>query len=132
MDLRQSKDALEQVTRGGSCGYRAPTFSIVRQTSWAIDVLGEAGFLYDSSIYPVHHDRYGVHQAPRRRSWPGEDQLNPGDPSSHHSESLGVNLPVGGGGYFRLSSPFAHGSGLAPSLRESPRMAMLCLSPLGV
>ena len=64
-DVRRSVDALEQVTGEAVVGYRAPTFSVVRQTSWAIDVLSELGLLYDSSIYPVHHDRYGVPDAPR-------------------------------------------------------------------
>ena len=76
-DLRRSKDALEQVTGAAVVGYRAPTFSIVRQTSWAIDVLGEAGLSYDSSIYPVRHDRYGIPQAPRAVLSTGEYQLNP-------------------------------------------------------
>src|SRR5579864_138770 len=64
-DVRKSKDALEQASGAAVLGYRAPTFSIVRKTSWAIDVLAELGLLYDSSIYPVRHDRYGVHNAPR-------------------------------------------------------------------
>ena len=46
-------------------GYRAPTFSLVRETAWAIDVLAESGMEYDSSIYPVRHDRYGMPAAPR-------------------------------------------------------------------
>jgi len=66
-DTRQSKDVLEQITGEAVVGYRAPTFSVVRQTAWALDVLAEEGFLYDSSIYPVRHDRYGVPHAPR---WP--------------------------------------------------------------
>ena len=68
-DLRRSKDALEQVTGEPVVGYRAPTFSVVRQTAWALDVLAEEGFAYDSSIYPVRHDRYGVPGAPRTPFW---------------------------------------------------------------
>src|SRR5262249_41813180 len=64
-DVRRSKDALEQLTGEAVLGYRAPTFSIVRETAWALDVLAEEGFRYDSSIYPVRHDRYGVPKAPR-------------------------------------------------------------------
>src|SRR5438874_8239119 len=52
-DLRKSRDALEQATGCPVVGYRAPTFSIVRQTAWAIDVLAEAGLQYDSSVYSV-------------------------------------------------------------------------------
>ncbi len=64
-DVRTSKDALEQACGTGVLGYRAPTFSVVRHTAWALDVLAELGLLYDSSIYPVRHDRYGVPEAPR-------------------------------------------------------------------
>ena len=64
-DLRMSKEALEQASGAAVLGYRAPTFSLVRQTAWALDVLGEMGLLYDSSIYPVRHDRYGIPDAPR-------------------------------------------------------------------
>ena len=46
-------------------GYRAPTFSIMRETLWSLDVLAEAGFRYDSSIFPIVHDRYGIPDAPR-------------------------------------------------------------------
>src|SRR5207237_118692 len=64
-DIRKSKAALEDVIGAPVRGYRAPTFSVVRQTAWALDVLAEEGMLYDSSIYPVRHDRYGVPAAPR-------------------------------------------------------------------
>src|SRR5262245_36843968 len=64
-DVRHSKDALEQITGAPVLGYRAPTFSVMRQTAWALDVLAEQGLAYDSSIYPVRHDRYGVADAPR-------------------------------------------------------------------
>ncbi len=101
-DLRRSKDALEQVTGEAVVGFRAPTFSIVKQTKWAIDVLAEQGFHYDSSIFPVRHDRYGVPNAPRVPfRIQGEDhsllELPPAT-----LRFMGMNLPVGGGGYFRL------------------------------
>jgi polysaccharide deacetylase family protein (PEP-CTERM system associated) len=101
-DVRQSKDALEQVTGEAVCGYRAPTFSILRETAWALDVLAELGMEYDSSIYPVRHDRYGVPAAPR-----GPFLAR----GFHHTllelppatiRLFGTNLPMGGGGYFRM------------------------------
>src|SRR5262245_49025147 len=64
-DLKSSKDALEQAAGVPVVGFRAPTFSVVRATGWAIDVLAECGFTYDSSVFPVRHDRYGVPAAPR-------------------------------------------------------------------
>ena len=101
-DLRTSCDALAQVTGAAVVGYRAPTFSILRRTAWALDVLAEEGMLYDSSIYPVRHDRYGAPYAPRgpflaRGLRNAILELPPAT-----LRVPGVNLPVGGGGYFRL------------------------------
>jgi polysaccharide deacetylase family protein (PEP-CTERM system associated) len=101
-DVRRGKDALEQLTGVPVAGYRAPTFSLVRQTAWAVDVLGELGLRYDSSVYPVVHDRYGVPDAPRGPFWlrGREHTLLEIPPATWRL--LGVNVPVGGGGYFRL------------------------------
>jgi polysaccharide deacetylase family protein (PEP-CTERM system associated) len=101
-DVRRSKDALEQITGQAVLGYRAPTFSVVRETAWALDTLAELDLAYDSSIYPVRHDRYGVSQAPRgpflaRGSCHAILELPPAT-----LRILGLNLPTGGGGYFRL------------------------------
>jgi polysaccharide deacetylase family protein (PEP-CTERM system associated) len=101
-DLRRSKGALEQLTGCAVAGYRAPTFSIMRQTAWALDVLAEEGFRYDSSVYPVRHDRYGVPGAPRtpfRGGGPHRDilELPPATLSL-----MGFTIPMGGGGTFRL------------------------------
>src|SRR5262245_28332263 len=63
-DVRTSKDALEQATGDAVVGFRAPTFSITRATPWAIDVLADLGMKYDSSVFPVKHDRYGIYDAP--------------------------------------------------------------------
>ena len=95
--------------RGGDrvVGYRAANFSIGRAQSWAYQILLEEGFCYDSSMFPILHDRYGQFDAPR---FPHEIWR---DGSASLVEFpigtvrlRGVNLPIGGGGYFRLS-PFA-------------------------
>jgi polysaccharide deacetylase family protein (PEP-CTERM system associated) len=101
-DLRKSKNALEQAIGAGVVGYRAPTFSIVAETAWALDVLAEMEFLYDSSIYPVHHDRYGVPGAPRNPflAQGADHEVLELPPAT--LRVVGVNLPIGGGGYFRL------------------------------
>ncbi len=101
-DLRLSKDALEQATGQPVVGYRAPTFSIMRETAWALDVLAESGFLYDSSIYPVRHDRYGIPNAPRTPFWAKGRQHEILEIPPLTWRLFGMNLPVGGGGYFRL------------------------------
>jgi polysaccharide deacetylase family protein (PEP-CTERM system associated) len=101
-DVRLSKDALEQVTGEPVIGYRAPTFSIVEQTAWAIDVLAAAGMAYDSSIYPVRHDRYGVPAAPRAPFLARGERRTILELPPATLRVLGVNTPMGGGGYFRL------------------------------
>ena len=129
-DVRRSADALEQVTGEAVVGFRAPTFSIVRQTLWAIDVLAELGLRYDSSIYPVRHDRYGMPEAPR---WPflarGETHTLLELPPATW-RVLGTNLAVGGGGYFRLFPLAVMNRGLAQTMRQGqPPVAMLYFHP---
>ena len=101
-DLEQSKDALEQITGSPVLGYRAPTFSIVADTAWALDELAEVGFAYDSSIYPVRHDRYGVPQAPRTPFLARGQRHTMLELPPATLRLLGVNFPMGGGGYFRM------------------------------
>ena len=101
-DVRRSKDVLEQITGQAVMGYRAPTFSIVRQTAWALDVLAELEMAYDSSIYPVRHDRYGVPSAPRAPFMAGGENRDILEMPPATLRLLKLNLPMGGGGYFRL------------------------------
>jgi polysaccharide deacetylase family protein (PEP-CTERM system associated) len=101
-DVRKSQDALSQVTGEPVVGYRAPTFSIVPQTAWALDVLAELGMAYDSSIYPVRHDRYGVPRAPRAPFLARGARHTILELPPATLRVLGVNAPMGGGGYFRL------------------------------
>jgi polysaccharide deacetylase family protein (PEP-CTERM system associated) len=129
-DLQQSQDALEQITGEAVVGYRAPTFSIMRQTAWAIDVLAELGFHYDSSIYPVRHDRYGVPGAPRGPFHARGRNHTMLEIPPATLRLFGANLPVGGGGYFRLFPT----SLLEQALRQirttgRPPVAMLYFHP---
>src|SRR5205085_4213458 len=83
-------------------GYRAPSFSITEDTKWAIPILTEEGYLYDSSIFPVLHDRYGMPNAtPTVHLLRGEAGCIWEIPPSTVN-ILGMRLPVAGGGYFRL------------------------------
>ena len=61
----ESKTLLEDQCQKPVIGYRAATYSITRNSLWALDVLCDAGFIYDSSIFPVWHDKYGIPDAPR-------------------------------------------------------------------
>lgn len=64
-DVRKAKEVLENITGVQVIGYRAPTYSITSDTVWALEVLFELGFRYDSSIFPIKHDVYGFPKAPR-------------------------------------------------------------------
>jgi polysaccharide deacetylase family protein (PEP-CTERM system associated) len=129
-DLRRSKDALEDVTGTPVYGFRAPTFSIVRQTAWAVDVLAECGFEYDSSVFPVRHDRYGIPDAPRGpfRAVGREREILELPPLTYRV--AGFNLPVAGGGYFRLFPFVVMRAGLRQAARGAPpAVAMLYFHP---
>ena len=109
-ELRDSRKLLEDLSGGEVLGYRAPTFSITRRTNgmegntaWAVDVLAEAGYRYDSSVFPVRHDRYGWPGAPRhvhRAVGPAGGRIIEVPPTT--LRTMGMTLPVGGGGYLRL------------------------------
>jgi polysaccharide deacetylase family protein (PEP-CTERM system associated) len=102
-ETRRAKAVLEDQGGAPVAGYRAATFSIVKRTLWALDVLAEEGFLYDSSIFPVMHDRYGIPDAPRA---PHRMTTEKGATIVEFPITvlnlLGMNLPLAGGGYFRL------------------------------
>ncbi len=102
-DVRRAKTILENITGEPVVGYRAPNFSIGRAQAWAYDVLLTEGFRYDSSTYPIRHDSYGDHDAPRfpHEIWQKGSQRLIEFPIGT-TRVLGVNLPIGGGGYFRL------------------------------
>jgi polysaccharide deacetylase family protein (PEP-CTERM system associated) len=130
VDVSRSKDALEQVTGAAVVGYRAPTFSIVSQTAWALDILAELGMMYDSSIYPVRHDRYGVPEAPRSPFIARGERLAILELPPATLRIGGINLPMGGGGYFRLFPLWLIKRALRQTAKSSlPAMAMLYLHP---
>lgn len=101
-ETRRAKAFLEDLAGAPVAGYRASTFSIVERSLWALDVLAEEGFLYDSSIAPVRHDRYGIPSCPRA---PHPRPVRNGGSITEFPVScgslLGWRLPVGGG-FFRL------------------------------
>jgi polysaccharide deacetylase family protein (PEP-CTERM system associated) len=102
-DIKSAKAVLEDAIGAAVTSYRAPSYSITAATVWALEILGEEGFVYDSSIFPVVHDNYGIPGAPR---FPYVHMLSGGQYIREFPPStirfLGVNLPVAGGGYLRL------------------------------
>lgn len=100
-DVVRTKKLLEDLSGCEVRGYRAASFSIRNDTLWAADILQETGYLYSSSVYPVHHDLYGIPGAPRfpfRHN--GGDGLR--EIPITTVRAMRQNLPVGGGGYFRI------------------------------
>lgn len=103
-ESHRAKSLLEDLTGQEVLGYRAATFSINHETPWAHDVLIDLGFAYDSSVFPIRHDRYGDPNAPRfpfRIKHTQQDTSLVEFPLSTWKFS-GMHLPVSGGGYFRL------------------------------
>jgi polysaccharide deacetylase family protein (PEP-CTERM system associated) len=102
-DTTRAKDVIEQIAGRKIFGYRAPSYSITSASTWALEALVEAGFTYDSSIFPIRHDVYGIPNAPRgpfRMNTPSGPLIE--YPITTFRVGVGPNLPVGGGGYLRL------------------------------
>ena len=102
-DLRESREAIAAVAGVVVTMYRAPSFSITARSLWALDVLVEEGFTLDASVFPIRHDRYGLPHAERtlhRLPTPAGDSIWEFPAST--TRLVGMNLPVAGGGYFRL------------------------------
>ncbi len=101
-DLRRAKAVIESAAGVPVRGYRAPSYSITGRSLWAIDVLLDEGYLYDASIFPIRHDRYGIPSAPR---FPYELRRNGASLLELPTATVRMgrtNVPFGGGGYFRF------------------------------
>jgi len=105
-DIRRSKKLLEDQCGEPVNGYRAPSYSITKKSLWALDILVEEGFIYDSSIFPVMHDTYGISDAkrfPHILQTPAGPLVEfPLTTLPLHFGSKEVRLPIAGGGYLRL------------------------------
>lgn len=102
-DVGRSKKILEDIISEDVIGYRAPTYSIMKSTLWALEILQEEGYKYDSSIYPIVHDRYGIPGAKREIH---KIELNKNKEIIEIPLStlklLLWNIPLGSGGYLRI------------------------------
>ena len=126
----RAKHILEDITGTAIVGYRAASFSIVGESLWALDVLAESGFLYDSSIFPVRHDRYGLSNAkrlPHRFSTASGNSIVEWPLAT--ASILGLRLPVAGGGYFRLLPYWLSRWGLASINRRELQPFIFYLHP---
>lgn len=102
-DARKAKKIIEDIAGEPVIGYRATSYSITKKSLWAMDILIEEGFKYDSSIFPIIHDRYGIMDFNR---FPVRINLNGSGSILEFPLStirlFNSNFPVAGGGYFRL------------------------------
>ena len=102
-ETARAKNCLEDLTGTPVLGYRAASFSVTRDSLWALDALIDLGFRYDSSVFPIHHDLYGL---PGARPEPHDITAPSGRPLAEFPMSaarfFGLSVPVSGGGYFRI------------------------------
>jgi polysaccharide deacetylase family protein (PEP-CTERM system associated) len=101
-DVRRAKAILESASGVAVSGYRAPSYSVTPRSLWALDILIEEGYRYDASIFPIHHDRYGIpvsSRHPYMLDRAGGSLMEV--PASTISWGP-LNLPIAGGGYFRI------------------------------
>lgn len=128
-DIRRSKTVLEDAAGVAVQGYRAPSYSITPLSLWALDILIEEGFTYDASIFPIHHDRYGIPVSARHpyrltRS-AGELIEVPGSTVQWGP----LKLPIAGGGYFRIFPYELSAWGIRRINRVEQRPAIFYLHP---
>jgi polysaccharide deacetylase family protein (PEP-CTERM system associated) len=100
--VRRSKQLLEALSGQPVIGYRAPSFSITRGREWALDVLIEEGYRYDSSLFPTRRPGYGHPDAPSRPTWLERSAGRILEVPLTVFRAAGIRIPAAGGAYFRL------------------------------
>ena len=129
-DVHRAKSVLEDLVGKPVFGYRAPSFSIGRDQEWAYGILSEEGFRYDSSVYPIVHDIYGHPGAPRfPHRIVANDRGNLVEFPIGTTRLFNVNLPMGGGGYFRLLPTFYFNWGIGRVNRVEQKPIMFYFHP---
>lgn len=100
-DISRARNTLSDIIGAAVLGYRAPSFSITRRSLWALEVLAQNGYVYDSSVFPIRHHRYGI---PDFVTEP-VTITTPSGPVDEYPMTIarfvGRRVPVSGGGYFR-------------------------------
>jgi len=129
-DVEQARDVLQQITGEPVIGYRAPSYSITRRSWWALEILAEAGYRYDSSIFPIRHYRYGIPDFPR---FPHRIDLGNGVgiwefPLTTVS-LFGLNFPIAGGAYLRFLPAWLVRAGLRWVNRRERQPAVIYFHP---
>jgi len=128
-EITRTNDAIFKAIGKRPIGFRAPIFSIIEESHWALDVLARHGFRYDSSIYPTFNYRYGMVKADRfRRELTTESNRRIAEIPVATGKFLNVNLPVGGGAYFRVW-PYAITRWAFKTLNKQGRPAVFYMHP---
>jgi polysaccharide deacetylase family protein (PEP-CTERM system associated) len=128
-DVRRAKSGLEDTIGAPVLGFRAPSYSITPRSLWAIDALIDEGFQYDASIFPIRHDRYGIPQSPRHPYVLNRPTGSIVEVPGSTVQVGRMNLPVAGGGYFRIF-PYAWTKwGIARLNNHDRRPAVFYLHP---
>lgn len=132
-DIRKSKRILEDICGESVQGYRAPSYSITGKSFWALDILIEEGFTYDSSIFPIMHDTYGIPDAPR---FPHIIKRLSGSINEFPMTTFPIRiwkkeyrLPIAGGGYLRLFPAKLIKLGIEKINQEDKQPAVLYFHP---
>lgn len=124
----RSKDILESIINKPVIGYRAASYSITKKSLWALDILADLGFKWDSSIFPVYHDNYGIPDTPSDpytiRTLSGKSLVEFPITSA---KKFGLSIPAAGGGYFRQFpyALFKHLFNSASNNNSNPRIFYL-------
>jgi polysaccharide deacetylase family protein (PEP-CTERM system associated) len=129
-ETQRAKHCLEDLTGQSVLGYRAASFSVTPASLWALDVLIDLGFAYDSSVFPIHHDTYGMPGAtpePNRLRAPSGRTLVEFPMSA--ATFFGLPVPVSGGGYFRILPYWLTRAGLRQINQQHRRPFTFYLHP---
>jgi polysaccharide deacetylase family protein (PEP-CTERM system associated) len=128
-DLRRAKAVLEDAAGVCVSGYRAPSYSVTPRSLWALDILIEEGFTYDASIFPVHHDRYGIPVSARHVYQIARAAGTLWEAPASTVQFGPLNVPIAGGGYFRIFPYAWTRSGIARVNRLERRPVIFYLHP---
>lgn len=128
-DTIRAVEAIESAIGKKPIGYRAPSWSLNKETSWAFDILSDIGFEYDSSLFPIKHDIYGVPDGPSHtvKMKSSSNKIFYEVPASTY-KLFGKNIPIAGGGHFR-HAPFWYTKKIIDLLNRNGRSAMVYIHP---
>jgi polysaccharide deacetylase family protein (PEP-CTERM system associated) len=128
-DVRRAKLLLEDASGQAVVGYRAPSYSITPRSLWALDILMEEGYAYDSSVFPIRHDRYGIPVSARHPYTITRGGRTLIEVPASTVRRGPFNLPVAGGGYFRILPYGWTRAGVARLNRVERRPAVFYIHP---